>query len=75
MKQVRIDNRTIIEVDNSVPDELARKRYLKRVKENKEVESSFNGHRSKGGTRNKTIPRQDVVFKGDNTMRRRQYSR
>ena len=35
MKQVRIDNRTIIEVDNSIPDELARKRYLKRVKENR----------------------------------------
>ena len=75
MKQVRINNKTLIEVDNSVPDELARKRYLKKVKENREVESSFNGHRSKGGTRNKNIPRQDVVFKGDNTMRRRKYSR
>ena len=47
MKQVRIDNRTLIEVDNSVPDELARKRYLKKVKENRMLFDGTFGQKKK----------------------------
>jgi len=28
------------------------------------------GHRAKGGTKHKDIPRQDIVFGGDNTNKR-----
>lgn len=71
MKQVRIDHRTVIEVNDKISDERARKEYLGKLKTMK-VESPYKGHRSKGGTRHKDIPRHDIVFRSDNISRVKQ---
>ena len=72
MKQVRINDKTVIEVDESIPDDQARKVYLEKL-----IKKPGNnrGGWNKGNKRDKTgiiknSLRSDIVFKGDNVHKR-----
>lgn len=57
MKSVRIDNRTLIRVDKSIPDDIARKNYLKKISVHPVEKNIYKGsQRKKKEIAEKIIP-------------------
>ncbi len=69
MKQVRINNKTVIEVDGRLSDERARKEYLEKIsrKVDNNSHKPWEGRRT---TKHQNVPGHNIVFKGDNVHKR-----
>ena len=69
MKQVRIDKKTVIEVDERVSDERAREEYLEKIGKKPKVMGGFKKGYKSDRSSAQDIPRNDIVFNGDNKNR------
>ena len=67
MKSVRIDNRTVIRVDRSIPDDIARDNYIKKVSMHPVEKNIFRGSKNskKEDLANPMLPDiEDTILEG-----------